>query len=988
MSKTVTVFVSPCGNDHWSGLRPEPVADGSDGPLATPAAALAALRQLRQTGTAAGAGAVQLRAGTYYLSESLTLTPEDSGTAEAPVVISAFAGERVVLSGGRRITGWQAGEVHGRPCWTADLPEVRAGSWNFIQLFVNGERRWRPRLPKTGTYRFTGIPAETGGAADATDWDRGPTAALYREGDIQASWKNLDDVKLVVLRLWFEMHHRVRALDPATHTVQFRAKCFGPLRDEKDEFSRYFADNVFEALTEPGEWYLDRPAGRLYYLPRPGETLAETEVIAPRLAAVVRFAGSEATPVRHITLENLVFQHAEWDYPADDVGSIQAAYKVPGAIQFDHAETCALYGCEVAHVAQYGVQTMTGCHGNLIAGCWLHDLGGGGVRIDHEWMHRVNETVPALIQGRGDRQPMATTVTDCTIHDAGLIHLSAVGLFVGNAGGNRLLHNHIFDLNYTGISCGWTWGYADAATVDNQIEFNHVHHVNWQKILSDNGGIYTLGIHPGGTVKNNHVHHIACFGYGGWGLYPDEGSSEFVIENNVVHHTEHAGFSTHYGRDNQVRNNIFALAEHAHVHPGKVEAHRTTVLERNLVFWRQDRLGCGTWLTTHFLFRDNLFWNDAGPVTFDDTPLAEWQAAGQLTGTVIADPRFAAPDAGEFALAPDSPARQLGFKPVAVEQTGPRFPQGRKPPTLAAWLAVHPAAPPRPIVRSCLERLDGDRIRLTVSNVGALPASGRLRLRCWPRPKLRLTGPGRFEFAGLAPGEARSAEFAYRLDPTVTSALIETVPASPCLHPTAVLFDPVAEQLKALPPPGATVPRLPAPADHAPAAADWERAARLAPWHLLSGHTPAPNTEAHIFHDGTSLYLRLSAQVNGQALKSTTPIWSGDDWEIFVAATRARPYRQFLVAPDGRLAVLAFGAEQNDSTCGATVRSVVTATAWTAYLTLPLTHLLPGSAPAAPGGTLYLNAIRGASGRCVAWSPAFSEGNHSLARLGELRLAP
>ncbi|MFA5206366.1 MAG: right-handed parallel beta-helix repeat-containing protein, partial [Lentisphaeria bacterium] len=629
---SVTLYVSPCGRDSWSGLLPEPAADGSDGPLATPAGALAALRRGRREGPAAGPCSVLLRAGTYHLEEPLAFTAEDSGTAEAPVTFAAFAGERAVLSGGRRITGWQTGEVHGRPCWIADLPEVRAGAWTFTQLFVNGERRWRPRLPKTGTYRFTGVPG-TGAAADVTDWERGPTAALYRDGDIQASWKNLDDVKLVVLRLWFEMHHRIRTLDSATRTVQFRGKCFGPLQDEKSEYSRYFADNVFEALTDPGEWYLDRPAGRLYYLPRPGETQAETEVIAPRLAAVVRFAGSEAAPVRHVTLENLVLQHADWDYPADDVGSIQAAYKVPGAVQFDHAEDCALYGCEVAHVAQYGVQTMTGCHHNLIAGCWLHDLGGGGVRIDHEWMRRVNETVPAMIEGRGDRKPMATTVTDCTIHDAGLIHLSAVGLFVGNAGGNRLLHNHIFDVNYTGISCGWTWGYADSATVDNRIEYNHVHHVNWQKILSDNGGIYTLGIHPGGTVKNNHVHHVACFGYGGWGLYPDEGSSEFVIDNNVVHHTEHAGFSTHYGRDNLVRNNIFALAEHAHVHPGKVEAHRTCVLERNLVFWRQGRLGCGTWLPTHFLFRDNLFWNDAGRVAFDDTPLAQWQAGGQLTGT-------------------------------------------------------------------------------------------------------------------------------------------------------------------------------------------------------------------------------------------------------------------------------------------------------------------------------------------------------------------
>ena len=985
MHEPTLLYVAPDGCDSWSGRLPEPTADNTDGPLATPQAARDALRALRQT-EATGPFTVQFRAGMYALVRPLAFASEDSGSEKAPVVFTAYPGERPVFSGGCRITGWQPGEANGKPCWIADLPDVRSGAWFFTQLFVNGERRQRPRLPKTGYYRFTGVPADV----DAGDggWSSGPNGASFRPGDL-APWQNLADVKVMVLRLWFEMHHRIRALEPEKSTVRFQAKCFGSLRDEKGDFSRYFVENVFEALTGPGEWYLDRAAGRLYYLPRPGETPDTTEIIAPRLETLVRFACTEEAPVRHIRLENLTLAHAEWDYPATDAGSVQAAYKVPGAVQFDRAEHCALYGCEIAHVAQYGVEVLTGSHGNHVVGCSLHDLGAGGVRVNHEWLTRVNETAPAIVHGRADRKPMATTIADCTVHAGGRIHLSAIGLYVGNAGGNRLLHNHIFDLNYTGISCGWTWGYADTATVANRIEFNHIHHINWSRILSDNGGIYTLGIHPGSTVRGNHVHHIGCFGYGGWGLYPDEGSSEFVIEDNVVHHTPYAAFSTHYGRDNWVRNNIFALSEDAHVHPGKLEGHRTTLLERNLVLWRQGSLKGGDWRRGNFLFRNNLFWNEVGPVEFGDArALPQAQADGQHAGTLIADPLFSDPEAGEFSLRPDSPAlTTLGFKPLDPRQTGPRF-GGTRPPSFAAWLAGQKAEAPRAIVRTRLETPGDGKLRLTVANVGPIAANGRLRLQCWPAASIRLRGRTTYAFRDLQPGETRSAEFAFRLDPDADQAEIETVPAGQGLHPTTLLLEPRLVRLKTQPPPSAVVPRLPAPATGDPSDADWERAGRISPFRNVTASGPEVATAARAFHDGTRFYLRLVATMNTATLQSDETYWRGDYWDLFFAAARAKPYRQIMAAPDGRFATLAHGEPQEAWDSNATVRSVVQPDTWTVCLAIPLQRLIAGEKGLAPGDTLYVNFFRGANGRFFSWSPTFILGNHNLPRLGELRLEP
>ena len=106
MNDTMTLYVSPEGNDAWSGRRPDPSADGRDGPLATPARARDLLRELPKG--EAGARRVLLRGGVYRMSGPLVFGPEDSGTESAPVVFGAYPGERPVLSGGREISGWNS----------------------------------------------------------------------------------------------------------------------------------------------------------------------------------------------------------------------------------------------------------------------------------------------------------------------------------------------------------------------------------------------------------------------------------------------------------------------------------------------------------------------------------------------------------------------------------------------------------------------------------------------------------------------------------------------------------------------------------------------------------------------------------------------------------------------------------------------------------------------------------------------------------------
>jgi hypothetical protein len=137
-------FVSPQGKDTWSGKLPDP--HEADGPFATPARAREAIRALPKEQQRPRR--VVLRGGTYYLDSPLEFGPEDSGTAQAPITYAGAAGERVVLSGGRRLNNGQWDEVNDHKAWKVNIAEVMAGTWRFRQLFVNGKRVGFGRLSR------------------------------------------------------------------------------------------------------------------------------------------------------------------------------------------------------------------------------------------------------------------------------------------------------------------------------------------------------------------------------------------------------------------------------------------------------------------------------------------------------------------------------------------------------------------------------------------------------------------------------------------------------------------------------------------------------------------------------------------------------------------------------------------------------------------------------------------------------------------------
>jgi hypothetical protein len=218
-AEPLVLHVAPNGDDTWSGRLAAPNPGRTDGPLASLAGARDAIRRLRAS-HAAGPGpvTVRVRGGVYHLAVPFRLEPQDSGTAEAPVVFEAAGNERPVLSGGKPIAGFR----QNGPLWEVEIPQVRVSQWYFRQLFVNGQRRQLARSPNRGYHRVAALvpgPARPNTKAVAQD------QFIFAPGDVKP-WRRLGDAYIVLMHSWETTIHPIESIAEGENTVHFAA----PLR--------------------------------------------------------------------------------------------------------------------------------------------------------------------------------------------------------------------------------------------------------------------------------------------------------------------------------------------------------------------------------------------------------------------------------------------------------------------------------------------------------------------------------------------------------------------------------------------------------------------------------------------------------------------------------------------------------------------------------------------------------------------------------------
>lgn len=708
--------VSPTGNDAGDGSAAKP--------FATLGRARDAVRAVLAAGGRGRPVTVWLRAGYYELAAPLVFGPQDSGTPEVPVVYASWPGEQAVISGGRQIQGW---EHQGENRWTVLLPEVRDGAWYPRQLFLGGERRTRARTPNAGFFRSDGLPRFAAADREAAMRQLGlgpdaknlaPLAKLgfrYRTGDLEP-WPDLADATLFSMHAWTGAVHWIARLDEDRRTVRFT----GPSRFPSGHFEvqmPYYVENVATALDAPGEWIVDRASGVLTYLAKPGEDPRQEVAVVSRLKTLVTLAGDAEAGmfVEGLVFRDLSFAYADWgpldrQQENDGLGSV---HFLDAAVMATGTRHCAFEKCRISQCGGYGIYLIDGSSHNRIEQCELADLGGGGILIGCRWSpyDTFKRAVPP------DNTPTEglcayNTVDNTFIHHGGRIFRGVFGVFVAHAPYNRITHNEICAMPYTGICVGRRLDRKYSHAHHNEIAYNHIHHLG-DGVMSDMGGVYTEGVSPGTRVHHNYIHDVQRYRYGGWGLYCDQCSTGIRLDHNLVVRCQDGGFMQNVGGPNTLENNILAL----HRDRGMINSGRwgkgipdQLVVERN-IFWTNLGQMIGYYLdpTDDYRFDYNLYWYaPADRLEFAGKTWDEWRQSGEDAHSLLADPGFVDPQHDDFRLRPDSPAFALGFGPIDPAEAGLYGdPAWRNRPSALVFPEIVPLSLPPPVpVDEDFETLD------------------------------------------------------------------------------------------------------------------------------------------------------------------------------------------------------------------------------------------------------------------------------------------
>ena len=658
LGKAARLYVSATnGNDAWSGRFPQPIGNGTDGPLATFDQARQTVQAMDKSGLAEVD--VLFHGGTYYLPDTLQFGLADSGTPDMEIVYENFPGESPVFSGGMRVSNWT--NVGGNQ-WQATLPP---GTANFDNLYYNGTRRLRPRVGGyLGRYfrifktvyldhKYPGCPHQNMDQNDqhyqlfeCFDRFRYDPNPLDDNNPFADPWTNLVlapnnqcqpgagdpalwcDIQVLVFEQFSTSKLPVSCVDPATHTVYLTAPTPSPGGDHASEAgfiegNRYLVENVKNALTQPGQWYLDRrttpqhPQWTLTYLANPGEDPNRDDVIVPQVKQLL-----VASNLSYVTFSGLTFEHDNYAVPfPQGHPSVALEPDISAALSFQNSNHITFTGGTVRLIAGTGLgflscidptddsstdpaaecrATLPGpdVSHNTITGSAFYDIGALAIRIGEPYLSTDGDLTV----------PYATTVENNVVVGYGRTIPSSFGIAQGFGHDNTYTHNDVYDGYHVAISIAANAGEGPVNGVgeaNNTISFNHVHDI-MQGISNDGGAVRIESGNaayaaPGNRILNNKIHDITdasimdANGYGGHGIYMDNETGRVDVENNLVYRVSHSAVYTPHGptlkpgnpdEHNLIKNNILAYARLGMVEEGNpfsdanpVPAHRGKVVK-------------------------------------------------------------------------------------------------------------------------------------------------------------------------------------------------------------------------------------------------------------------------------------------------------------------------------------------------------------------------------------------------------------------------
>jgi hypothetical protein len=527
----VRLFVDPdAGRDYWPGTEARPLRTVHG-----------AQRAVRALPTTHGRVEINLRAGTHALKGPLVLRGDraDSGLPGQPIVYQAYGygtrrQENVILSGGRRVTGWIRS---GDGTWAADI-----GSVETRHLFVNGKRA---TLAKLGT----GIPGNV-----VTTETGYITTSVAPQG-----WANPADIELVYTGAfpWSEPRCGVAGItgDADSTTITMDEPCFSwsqklfardwggvhePMIDPTD------VQNSRSFLQQPGTFYVDRSVPghhRLLYVPRAGEDMGRAHAVAGVLETLIEGRGTAAERVHDVQFKGIEFAHTTWLAPAAPTGFVhywahtyysggeinmgtgdfptnEDLLSVPGSLAFRHSDRITFEGNRFERLGAAALEFSHDSGYNSVVGNVFTDISAGGV-----W---IGASAPEV----GGANP-GNRVANNWVHNIGIEFLGSTGILLQGTQDSVVEHNQVNDVPYSGIVLAHSGDLENVgpATTGQKALNNYV--FDALNVLHDGGGIYITG--PQGSSWEN-------------------GS---LTEGNVVHDAPYIGIYTDFFTTfNTVRRNV------------------------------------------------------------------------------------------------------------------------------------------------------------------------------------------------------------------------------------------------------------------------------------------------------------------------------------------------------------------------------------------------------------------------------------------------
>lgn len=655
-------------------------ADGSDGNPGTFARPLASLDGARQAVRSSGRLGrepieVRFRAGVYRLPKTVVFTAADSGSATAPVLYRAETGAEVVISGGKQLTlTWQP---IGRGIFSAAVPP----GLNLDELFVNGVLEWMARYPN-----YDPAVAIYGGyAPDAFSRERAARWADPAGGYIHAMHS----------QLWGDYHYRITGKNPdGSVTYEGGWQNNRPMGMHE----RYrFVENIREELDAPGEWFHDRRANRLLFMPPAGLDLTKAKIEVSQLRSLVEWRGTRQQPVRFIALQGFTFRHANRTFMDTREPLLRSDWRIyrGGAVLFTGAEDCLLDHCTLDRLGGNAVVVSNYNRRVVIRTSWIQGCGASGVVFVGSpaavrsplFAYEQRATLAGIDRTPGpltEDYPAECTVEDCLITAIGRVEKQVAGVEISMARRIVVRNCTICGVPRAGINISeGTWGghlIEGCDVFDTVLE------------TGDHGSFNSWGRDRFWELRDTPEHEAAELALldaaeptiirnsrwrcdHGWDIDLDDGSSNYEIYNNLL---LAGGLKLREGFRRQVWNNIIVNNS---LHPHVWFPDSGDTFTHNLVMgpYRPALMGAGRWgREVDF----NLF-------TTNETDRTRFAAHGVDAHSLVGNPRFVDPAAGDFRVKAGSPALAIGFQNFPMDDFGVRDP----------WLRRHARTPGIPPLR-------------------------------------------------------------------------------------------------------------------------------------------------------------------------------------------------------------------------------------------------------------------------------------------------